>query len=165
MKTISFTCVQKLKKLLLKECGQTIRPIPKNGKQRVVLGERIKLLWNQHSKFKHFCPKCGKKTDHYELAYCNNCFATVRPFSKILGTGVITEVFEIEMCNHYHNKLGLRIYDYKKKRYLKEEEIIELSVNDGFDKPEEFVKFFKKYNLRFVQSFYVYRWRLVNEIK
>jgi len=155
MKIINFTVIPCLKSLLNKKKCQTIRSDPH---PRFTPHEKIKLMWNQRSKFSYFCPKCGKPTKDSELIHCENCYSIVKPFKKILGNGVITEVFEIEMSNDYHNKLGLNIYDYKKKRYLKETEIIELSGMDGFVKPEDFVKFFKKYDLRFVKNFYVYRW-------
>ena len=158
MKTINFTVEKCLKSLLVKNKKQTIRPFPKDGKPRFEVENPVKFLWNQRSKDKYFCPKCGKSVEHSELAYCNNCYSTIRPFNKILGFGIITEVFEIEITEDYHNNLGIYIYDYGKKKYLTEIEMIKLSLDDGFKYPKDFVDFFSKYKLYQPRHFYVYRW-------
>ena len=41
---------------------------------------------------------------------------------------------------------------------IREGEIIELAIRDGFKSPEDFTKWFKRYDLRTPMSFYVYRW-------
>jgi predicted amidophosphoribosyltransferase len=150
-----------LKKLLTKLKESTIRPIPKNGKPRFEVSERVQLYWNQRSKFKHFCCKCGEPTDHPELAYCNNCFSAVRPFAKLLGFGVITNVDKIEIWKDYHSSLGFYIYSVELNKYLKGQEILDLVKKEGFDTPNEFFDYFKK-ELVVPKEFYQYQWKWLN---
>ena len=162
MKIINFTAKPCLKSLLRKIKESTIRPIPKNGKPRFIENEKFKILWNQRSTYSCFCPKCGEPTDHPELAYCKSCFGVVRPFAKLLGYGTITNVDKIEIGLDQKSKLGFYLYLNK---YLNEDEITALSEKDGFERVDDFFEWFKRYDLRTPNEFYLYKWKWVDENK
>lgn len=126
MQVLNFTATEILPSLLNKEKKQTIRaswkkPIfdenlglcingnPKydsEGENPIIdklaqfkVGEEIKLMWNQRSKSKRFCCKCGKGDDSenvLRIGFGSTCCKQLF-FNKILGTAKVTEVFQIEM--------------------------------------------------------------------
>jgi len=74
VKIINFTAKQVLPSLLDKSKTQTIRQVKykkvevnadcfftEEKPPRFVVGEEVKLLWNQRSRYKFFCRTCGKE--------------------------------------------------------------------------------------------------------
>ena len=117
---------------------------------RFKVGDKVKLMWKQRSKYPLFCRKCGNQI-HTRI---HNCLfplnETKLAFPKLLGTGTITEVFEIEMGRNYiiMNGVWLSIYDC--------EQIAKL---DGFKTVDDFFHYFNKhYDLSTPKRFAVYRW-------
>lgn len=174
MKIISFSCVEKLDKLLSKECCQTIRPLFEKkpldaiikGIGRTVktgspykqpkfrVGEKVQLMWKQRSKSQVFCQLCGRD-------YPNECKCIVDidhapVFSKLLGIGETTEVFQIEMLKLNHNVF--KIDDLTKDRD-RTEELNFLWESDGFKDVDMFWKWFEKYDLSQPRKFATYRWK------
>ncbi len=107
MKFLNFSVLEILPSLLDKSKTQTIRPAWKKIKLDYApheaieskppthkVGDKVKLLWNQRSKYKAFCKKCGEGM--YNTGDCLVCSHS-HSFNKILGTIEITEVFKIEI--------------------------------------------------------------------
>jgi len=150
----SFSAIEILPSLLNKTKCQTIRPLPKNGIPRTKVGSVHKLFWKQRSKYPLFCRKCGNQI-HTRI---HNCLfplnETKLAFPKLLGTGTITEVFEIEMWVGNDAPLikGYRLQD-----------TYELARRDGFlpgddGKYRGFYDYFMRYDLSTPKRFVVYRW-------
>jgi len=177
MKILNFSVVEILPALLDKSKTQTIRPafkykVPSLGIKRKIrfekparfkIGEKVKLMWNQRSKYKMFCKHCGKGIPILEGNVLDNCFCDyphkdypLDTFHKFLGTAKITEFFKIEM--YFINELmfGIRING----KELTIMEISELSKLDGFNDLEEMFKWFdEKYDISKPKQFWVYRWK------
>ncbi|MEK6883502.1 MAG: hypothetical protein AABY22_27995, partial [Nanoarchaeota archaeon] len=122
-KILNFSVVEILPALLSKAKTQTIRPAwearpymvnilagVKNSKKEIFekssrfkVGDKVKLLWNQRSKYKDFtyCKKCDRIESfgiYHELArVCSICLSIGKHFTKHLGNAEITEVFKIEI--------------------------------------------------------------------
>jgi len=105
----------------------------------------------------------------FGLKVCNECGKT-KWIPKLLGTGTITEVFEIEMVAwkmEYPNE-DLDVYQIKQGKYTFEfaiglkgtiKEVEELAKLDGFKSGEGMFKYFNKnYDLSTPKRFAVYRW-------
>lgn len=166
MTAISFSCVEKLPKLLDMTCCQTIRP---KGKRILKVGDKVTLYWKQRSRKKYnslnqwFCTVCGNEIDVSKFpngsqGYCKcGAYKNINAYedglmSKILGTGTITEVFEIQMFQS-----GRFIINFINHI---EESVFELATKDGFSFIEDFIKWFRKhYDLSEPKNFVVYRWR------
>ena len=145
MKVLNFTAVEILPSLLDKTKVQTIRPawvkaIEKmkgcadcknhnkttiNKLPRFKVADKVRILWNQRSKYEWFCNKCGKVITDYEnksdenfmgldfekqskevkldilknapKIVKTNCGCNDSIFNKHLGNVEITEVFKISM--------------------------------------------------------------------
>jgi len=128
-------------------------------KLRFKIGDKVKMLWKQRSKYKWVCKKCGSPIVDFPYVCSNdNCDDTQGSynlekiaFPKLLGTGTITKVFQIEMGRNYiiMNGVWLSIYDC--------EQIAKL---DGFKTVDDFFHYFNKhYDLSTLKRFAVYRWR------
>ena len=94
-----------------------------NKPPRFKIGEQVKLLWNQRSKYKWFCYYCGKGLKvkiiggfeemipcHTHSPYATYNLPPLDSFNKLLGTVEITEVFKIEMG--YGNAKGAKPVPY-----------------------------------------------------
>ena len=209
MKILNFTVPEILPALLSKAKTQTIRPawkekpymvnilagvknppkeiFPKPARFKV--GDSIKLLWNQRSKYHYFCRICGTDFDNsksygdYGTCKCgtriegiyiaNHTLAgTIQHsvcFNKLLGTGTITDVFKIEMSKGIFPKIG-NGFIHNFINYIKNLEYWIKSPNkdncdklaklDGFSSAEEFFSYFDEhYNLSQPKNFWVYRFR------
>lgn len=170
--TLNFNCVEILPSLLDKTKGQTIRPAWKYDDFKIVenesgaqlgirksdnkiytsfsnekpprykVGDEIKIFWNQRSKYEWFWKKSGRPTDDEFRAFENN------RFNKVLGTGVITEVFEIKWSIWEIKRIDKQLYSVK-----------ELAEKDGFENWFKMQSWFKKKYLDDKpKKFYVYRW-------
>jgi len=126
MKIMNFSVVEILPSLLDKSKTQTIRPAwhdrlvyikdhkAEEKPPRFKVGESVKLLWKQGSKFDLFCEKCGEGKKHQCISPVSgsNDGTYIRRkeriekkyFHKHLGTVEITEVFKIEMMKSVSNK-------------------------------------------------------------
>ena len=195
MKPLNFTVVEILPALLSKAKTQTIRPafhrinkdfpIVKNYRNEVIekpaaykVGDKVKIYWNQRSKFRTFCRRCGsnvrggiKGKDKAAWRCINDeCdkkerFGNKAYFDKLLGQVEITEVFKIEM--HPHMELVTYRNPNPEPRLCMmscgRREIDELAKLDGFKSAEAMFEFFdKRYGLSEPKQFYVYRWRWLN---
>lgn len=157
MKILNFTVEEILPSLLDKSKCQTIRPAWKGNikkEARFEVGEKVKLLWNQRSRYNWFCLECRTRfTDLKKdfLADAIRCLDCNKPaFNKHLGNVEITEVFKIEMWigNDAPFISGYSLSESKK-----------LAELDGFQSYKDFVNFFLRYDLSEPKQFWVYRWR------
>lgn len=161
MKAISFSEMKILPALLDRTKCQTIRPAwndkgPREARFKV--GDNVKFFWKQRVAAKFFCSVCGKPND-LEIPHLG-CIVggKEKGFKKILGGGVITEVFKIEMCVSNGASL-ITGYDLKTT--------CALAKKDGFKagktgKYTGFYNFFhKNYDLWTPKEFWVYRWRWI----
>ena len=185
MKTISFSAVEILPKLLSKEKTQTIRPLFCNltychenvsesskhhsHKPRFKVGEKVRLYWKMRSKHKIFCSKCGNHLSKPEEGHYYECGKDRIFFDKILGEVEITEVRELKLSKT-NGRFGINIsaendtlgteewgYGDKNEDICDAEELAKL---DGFNSYEEMCQWFdKKYDLQTPKKFIVYRWR------
>ena len=153
MKIINITCVEKLQSLLDKSCSQTIRPAWNNSFTKDAISfvraptvlasklnplviekppkfkvkEKVKLMWNQRSKYDWFCRDCGEGIDGYITKYrgtnvfrhngLHDCFKKNQHpdfldlifsdnsvFNKLLGTAEINEILKINMGKDIVNR-------------------------------------------------------------
>lgn len=129
---------------------------------RFVVGEKVKLMWKQRNSpaDSFFCRKCGRLWD-VEMEAENLpdwCGHQGGLFKKVLGTGIITEVFKIQMW--WGNDAPL-ITDFKLKDTYK------LAKLDGFKpgsngKYSDFFNYFvNNYGLEDPKLFWVYRWKWI----
>lgn len=193
MKVLSFAAIEILPSLLNKTKVQTIKPAfckdcgteshwvnKKNGKGtrelhlvRFKVGDKVKLMWNQRSKYGWFCKKCGKglqnsgvddtalcpnkhtKVGGYEIAILNlKQLKKFKVFGKYLGSVEITEVFKI--------KLSKEVLEIDWLSYQPLVNIKNIAKLDGFKSAEQMFKWFDNYyNLSQPKAFWVYRWRWV----
>jgi len=100
-------------------------------------------------------------------------------FNKLLGTGIITEVFKIEMmCYKSKNKYmivrvprkkrsfvciypeGINLHYHIESNLLNNKEIEDLAKRDGFKDAKSLFSYFDKtYDLSSAKTFYTTRWR------
>lgn len=197
MKILNFTAVEILPALLSKAKTQTIRPafitnpyskltsediaaeLHTNGVKppRFKVGDEVKLLWQQRSKYKLFCQKCLKGIPYPEITVgCPTCIfklpedeGLLKPFNKLLGTAEITEVFKISIWKNKvkHRQESFDGYNCEVlgtieewAQAIKDEWIINLAKLDGFNSAEQMFSYFdNKYDLSQPKAFWVYRWR------
>jgi len=169
MKTLSFSVKEILPSLLDKKKTQTIRPLkpifPPIGairgrgeiyeykKPRFKVGEQVRLYWNQRSKDKYFCFRCGKGLGSDENTFSWHSTCVPMRFHKFLGEVEITEVFEIVM---FLDNEGLRLPRTDKQEY----NVSELIEKDGFKDALGFLNYFStNYDLYIPRRFATYRWR------
>ena len=197
MKTINFSVKEILPSLLDKSKEQTIRPawkeelsnkladgdiisvntgskeVPyKNWNEkppRYKVGEKVKIYWNQRSKYEWFCRECGNGVLPITLKFGCSCKIynknkikiTERMnkyFNKLLGTAKITEVFKIEIVKTNVDENWYNIMVNNKAMLNEERE--DLAKRDGFSSAEKFFQFFdKQYDLSQPKFFWVYRWK------
>ena len=181
MKILNFTAIEILPALLSKQKTQTIRPAWKkikvtpdskiisheiSGKimhdmlfpekpPRFKVGEQVKLLWKQRSKYGWFNKKTGEGEHTLDVIFPQgkplNCF------EKILGTVKITEVFKIEMSKSPSGKSYMGPVD---DCYLSKPQYEDLAKRDGFSSAEQMFNWFDKtYDLSQPKKFYCYRWK------
>ena len=185
MKALNFSCIEILPSLLDKSKTQTIRPAWKEEldmtKQRIEpdteefnklviplklvekpakykVGEEVKLYWNQRIKYKRFCKKCGAwMYDVGDCLICSNRFG----FNKLLGTGIITEVFKIEMDKgDCFQETGIHCIECWTGN-----QCIDLAKRDGFKSVKEMVQILDNmYDLSKPKEFWIYRWKYIDYI-
>lgn len=182
MKTISFSVVKILPHLLDRTKDQTIRPAwyyPKSWAGMMAsagtkmldkaaylkVDEEVKLYWKQRGKASVFCKCHGKavaiKREFNRLHYCTVELKALDKdidiFGKVLGTGKMTEVFEIRM----EKKNNSYFLECKGQWFgISDTFVKALAKKDGFDAAKEmFEKFDEMYDLSIPKRFYVYRWR------
>ena len=188
MKVISFSAVEILPALLDRSKTQTLRPAWKEDaylrcndiskeinpnkyfkEPRFKVGEKVKLMWKCRSPYKYFSPDDGrgvlKLKDGATWVY-EPMIKVSNLFEKTLGTGTITEVFEIEMAGHWFDnypedgppsELSFNPCRVDTEYCPDRNELAEL---DGFgDYVDMFEYFDKAYGLDSPKRFYVYRWR------
>jgi len=199
MKILNFTAVEILPALLSKAKLQTIRPAwggdinkgkPEYYKEpRFKVADKVRIVWNQRSKYDWFCKGCGKgfaigklliislDRHYYNHARINpkQCFKGRKGyFSKYLGNAEITEVFKIEISksitDYEDGDVYERFYlkpitdnprDMDKKINIGQfwEDI--LAKLDGFSSAKQMFAYFdKKYDLSQPKAFWVYRFKL-----
>ena len=210
MKTINFSVKEILPSLLDKSKLQIIRPawkeklnnsladpdiiivntkfkdIPYNEwnekPPRFKVGEKVKIMWDQESKYDWFCKHCGeakhldkristdKKIGDVLKRVCLNYRATSKDyFNKTLGTVEITEVFKMEVSkegNEFDAHTAVGGHDGFDSFYLipgykgYEKAIKDLAKKDGFSSAEQMFKVLDQmYDLSSPKEFYVYRWK------
>jgi hypothetical protein len=160
MKAISFSATEILQSLLDKKKTQTIRPMSKNKKPRLIFGEQATLYWRQRSKFKWFCKKCGEKVcvAYTPKAMCLDCREYFGLFNKKLGTVQMTEIFIITMQNK-GDELWIHRITETGKEFVQMEEEHEIVKRDGFKNWVNFLSWFDiQYDLSEPKTFVVYRW-------
>lgn len=179
MKTLSFGCdptdkiymEQVLPALLNKTKVQTIRPAWRiirienkrdelnfeykkiyyaEKEPRFKIGEGVKFYWKQRSRYNWFC-SCGNSKN----GLMNSCLQARNRnhiiFDKVLGTGIVTELFKVEMT---------RTYIDKKTEYLSYDNFEKIAKLDGFNSADDmFAEFDSWYNLVTPKSFYIIRWK------
>ena len=159
MTAISFSAMEILKPLLKKEKDQTIRP----GKPRMKVGDKAIFYWKQRGLNKEFCSKCGAgdPVTMFPNDGCYVCSAGFEHrFSKILGYGRITEVFQIFMSGE-----GVASYPignaFDLENIFPAVDLNILSSKDGFKSVRDMMEYFNQnYNiLNEGKVFTVYRWR------
>lgn len=150
------------------KCGDAKGVISKPPTYKV--GDKVQLMWEKDMPERSFCTGCGNpmtKLDGYcKWGGCNKkMFTSI--FNKILGTGTITEVFEIEMRKDNKRPIGLY---YIKEFPIPTHRIVmgciqypkfinDFAERDGFPNSEAMFKWFdEKYDLSEPKKFYVYRW-------
>jgi len=179
MKILNFSAIEILPSLLNKSKQQTIRPAWKEYKDnkgveflkppRFKVGEVVKLVWNQRSKYKWFwrgyiC--MGKSMLGEEVEQTQKILPHHRKwhFNKLLGTAEITEVFKIEM-DRFKLKMPhpSSFFEYKVDDWSRFGQASNyLAKRDGFNSAEELFTYFdKKYNLSQAKEFWVYRWKWI----
>jgi len=155
---------------------------------RFKVGEEVKLMWNQRSKYQWFCRECGGGIDGYVTTFegvnvfrhngLHECimknqvndfldlvFSDNSVFNKLLGTAKITEVFKIKIFKKKETGIAEADYeiywmDKKIKCNWPWGDIEELAKRDGFKSAEDmFSHFDKNYDLSIPKEFWVYRWR------
>lgn len=152
--------------------GVGIHTIEKSACFKV--GEKVQLGWKVRGtpKFQLFHRKCGNKIGWtgYEWI-CDVCHDTIgdvyseeQPkdsFSKLLGTAIITEVFQIEMGK------GVAGF-YISSAFGSERDSLTIlgtpcdaiAKKDGFKNSEDMFKWFdSKYGLSSPKTFWMYRWK------
>ena len=193
MKVLNFTAVEILPALLSKAKTQTIRPIKLySGLQmakdmnkytnqekpaRFKVGDKVRLMWNQRSKYKKFCSICGqpKPIEENTIAdiflnqhgYCDLCIDTNNllfkkqkqiTFNKLLGIGTITQVFKIEMMKK-DKKLFVNGIKMPHLMIAGKYWFNVFAKLDGFSSVEQMFSYFDKhYDLSKPKQFHVYRW-------
>jgi len=146
-------------------------------------GDKVKLYWNQRSKYKMFCNHCGKEKqkdlpeplvsiNEKEWWICRHCKKEGLGFNKLLGTVEITEVFKIEM-----DKKQIYSYIFNGTESITKMETELIAERDGFQDgviplkggvagnysvetaAEQMFKYFdKNYNLSEPKEFWIKRW-------
>jgi len=182
MKILSFSAVEILPALLNKTKDQNVRPlfcneIPCTSFHKYLLrfkvGEKVKLMWKQRSKYDIFCKRCGRYWGNPDCvdfqAWCEVGAVVWKPisseklhFPKLLGTGTITEVFEIIMYKLKDGKF--RITDLRAEGGIDCSDdhsfVKKFSFRDGFEINTDMFKWFDKaYDLSTPKMFVVYRWK------
>lgn len=153
---------------------------------RFKVNETVKIMWNQRSKEQWFCKRHGNNiiTNYSNLdkefkidsihaknfRFGKECKCTPPVlyymmnielfndlfFNKTLGTGKITEVFEIEMLTNHEGEFCIAVHE----DIWNKVKLDDLAKRDGFSSAEEMFKFFDEYyDLSISKKFYVYRWR------
>ena len=185
MKTINFSCVEKLQSLLNESCSQTIRKaweiclvckgkpcsvepecyicnetgfVDKEPKFKV--GDEVKLMWDEKSKAEWFDRTKGEGLDIKQIKPDFKCMC----FNKILGTATITKRTMLLITKQGNDYL---CFERKNKR----ENWIELSIGnkqelaelDGFKSFRDLIIYFEKeHNIDFTteKEFYryLYKW-------
>lgn len=200
MKIINFSVVEKLPSLLDKSCSQTIRPaweewhiIPNYHRDRNIplkcnckekqkekpprfkVGDECQIMWEQGSRYKWFCGKCGSsatpgkekkdwahpKSWMEQFSHCNskNCDGLDMPvFNKHFGNVKITSVFKIEMDKgECFQETGIHCVEGWTGT-----QCIDLAKKDGFKSVENMVEAIDKlYDLSQAKEFYVYKWKWI----
>ena len=179
-KPINFTCKEKLKSLLDKSCGQTLRRAweewingkgldgirPKPAAYKV--GDIVSFIWNRDSLWDWFCKKTGR-------AICginhprNDSF--LNWFNKNLGKVKITEVFMVEMGKEDNSELNKDGKKSKNDYYLQHgmgdspvNQCKVIAKKDGFKSAESFFKYFNdNYDLSQPRKFWVYRFEWLGD--
>lgn len=139
-------------------CKWAINAIP----PRFKVGEQVKLMWNQRSKYQIFCKMCGVGLEDgmnpniIELTNSKNkCGCVADLLYKELGIVKITEVFKIKMnketCHHFKQEITF-VEPAKWGKTLAEK--------DGFKSAEDmFTLLDKMYDLSTPKEFWIYRWK------
>ncbi len=164
-----------------KICNETAKYMQENPPikpPRFKVEDKVKLYWNQRSKYEWFC-KCCREESNKCKTY-SNLIEKYYPelfFNKQLGTGVIIEVFEIGMSKELQNPRGgynisfscpfpkdmtesIKLVTDKETNFTTTEDIYKLAKRDGFQSAEQmFNKLDEMYDLAEGKKFYVYRWK------
>ena len=164
IKPMNFTCKEKLKSLLDKSCGQTLRRAWEewiNGKgldgirlkpAAYKVGDIVSFIWNRDSLWDWFCKKTGRAIRGINHPR-NDSF--LNWFNKNLGKVKITEVFEVEITKEHINPLSPEPFG----RYLTKREANNFAKKDGFKSVISFFKYFNdNYDLSQPRKFWVYRY-------
>jgi len=140
----------------------TIRPLPKDKKPRLKVGDEVKIYWKQRTTPKNswFCGGCGKisevaTTTNRKIGFviCSerpSLYAVFAVFPKLITTVKITKVDIIEMWMGNGEPLitGNTLRETKK-----------IARIDGFRHHLQFMKFFiDNYNLKEPKKFVRYYW-------
>ncbi len=143
---------------MVRQTGRTLRTTGYilNGKPPAhKVGDKVKLYWNQRSKYDWF-RKCDG-TPHKGSAYydfSNSLLQYNGLFNKLLGTVEITTVDKIEMCYNEQESWIDSEPQMSKKNYE------DLARWDGFKSAEQMFKTLDKmYDLSSPKEFWVYRWK------
>jgi hypothetical protein len=142
---------------------------------RFKVGDKVKLVWKQRSKYGWFCDQCGRgireesvenirEVENTNLPEtCSVTDKSIKLFPKLLGTGTITEVFEIEIkrLDKLHWSIDTPNYHLIAQETLEIwDEIRELYTRDGFKNPMQMMLWLDKhYDLNTPKRFIVYRFK------
>ena len=176
MKVINSTAIEVLPALLDKTKTQSIRH---HDKPKYIVGQKVKLLWNQRSKYKWFRDYDGEGEEQSTMLKHNyelDIFLTDKEyqpmwekgkikyyFPKFLGTVEITEVFKIKIRPKEWNLPRIEVissFDELLNDFQNKGEIEDLAKRDGFVDANKMFKYFDKvYDLSSAKEFWVYHWR------
>ncbi len=173
MKIMSFSAVEILPALLDKSKTQTIRPawsrFTNTDKQRKPyhkVGDEVRLMWKQRSKYRYFCSKCGIGCDNDTQQVTKNCECiTIGVIDKTQRNVIITEVLEIEMFRFEEEQETICVtYSGGEERpTMTDKDMEEIAKRDGFNSSIDMIKYFEKNYISkgdtSTKKFYVYRWR------
>jgi len=182
MKVMSFSCVEKLPKLLNHTCGQTIRPAWKTinaGKCNVIInlewnkdGRLGKCLGQRYDVLKQPRFKIGEKfrvewksrNSPKDSWFCSRC-GNETYYSPELGSlhkDAVEKNIQHCVLDKFPKILGYgKITQVFKIEMSADGKDIsdELAVLDGFSNAQEMLDWFNShYSLKKIQQFFVYRW-------
>ena len=149
---------------------------------RFKVGDKVKLMWNQRSSFKWFCKEHGHPlkeaftiSGNLGISECGIKYSDLMMetmlipppdiFNKLLGTGIIIDIFKIRLANSRIYNFALiqsdgSVYAEWNLRYKDCSDVWEIVSSDGFKSAEDFLNYFDKmYNIAEGREFWVYRWR------
>jgi len=155
MKIVSFSCKKKLRKLLNRECNQTIRPV---NKRTYKVGEKLKLVWKQRAK--RNCKNCLRDCQSRGMDINTKC----SQFDNIIGLVELTDIIPSEILIDEISNFKIKINSNEQP--LTRKELKKLAKKDGFENIWNFIRWFDKhYDLKIPKKFRILRWKWISKNK